>query len=43
MERMEPVNELSRGTQQKVAMMVTLMKNPKLMILDEPTLGLDLV
>ena len=41
--RNQPVNELSRGTQQKVAMMVTLMKNPELLILDEPTLGLDLI
>ncbi len=39
----QPVNELSRGTQQKIALMVTLMKNPQLLILDEPTLGLDLV
>lgn len=39
----QPVNELSRGTQQKVALMVTLMKNPQLLILDEPTLGLDLI
>ncbi len=38
-----PVNELSRGTQQKVAIMVTLMKNPSILILDEPTLGLDLI
>lgn len=38
-----PVNMLSRGTQQKVALMVTLMKNPKFLILDEPTLGLDLI
>lgn len=39
----QPVNELSRGTQQKIALMVTLMKNPQLLILDEPTLGLDLI
>ena len=29
--------------QQKVALMVVLIKNPQIMILDEPTLGLDLV
>ena len=37
----QPVNELSRGTQQKIALMVTLMKNPQLLILDEPTRGVD--
>lgn len=38
-----PVCELSIGTQQKVAIMVALMKNPNILILDEPTLGLDLI
>lgn len=39
--RNETVNKLSRGMQQKVAIMVAILKNPKLLILDEPTLGLD--
>ena len=37
------VNELSRGMQQKVAIMIALIKNPSILILDEPTLGLDIV
>jgi ABC-2 type transport system ATP-binding protein len=37
------VNELSRGMQQKVAIMIALIKNPDILILDEPTLGLDIV
>lgn len=36
------VNKLSRGMQQKVAIMVAIIKKPKLLILDEPTLGLDI-
>lgn len=41
--RKKTVNELSRGMQQKVALMVIMMKEPQMMILDEPTLGLDLI
>ena len=41
--RKKPVNELSRGMQQKVALMVVLIKEPQILILDEPTLGLDLI
>jgi ABC-2 type transport system ATP-binding protein len=41
--RKEVVNNFSRGMQQKVAIMVTLMKNPSILLLDEPTLGLDIV
>ncbi|MGB4984501.1 MAG: ABC transporter ATP-binding protein [Erysipelotrichaceae bacterium] len=37
------VNELSLGMQQKVAIMILMMKDPKILILDEPTFGLDLV
>ena len=36
-----PVRELSRGMKQKVALGSALIKDPKLLVLDEPTLGLD--
>lgn len=35
------VGSLSRGMQQKVALAAALIRNPRLLILDEPTLGLD--
>lgn len=38
----ELVNELSRGMQQKLAIAVTMLANTDVILLDEPTLGLDI-
>ncbi len=37
------VGELSRGLQQRVAIAVALLGRPRVMVLDEPTLGLDVL
>lgn len=39
--RHDVVGSFSRGMQQKVALAAALIRNPRVLILDEPTLGLD--
>ncbi len=37
----QPIDELSKGNRQKIAIIQALMNQPKVLILDEPTSGLD--
>lgn len=37
----QPIDELSRGTQQKIAMIAGLMHRPQLVVMDEPLTALD--
>jgi ABC-2 type transport system ATP-binding protein len=36
-----PARELSRGNRQKLALVLALMSRPELLVLDEPSSGLD--
>lgn len=42
LDRDEKVSSLSGGTKRKVNLLIGLLSNPKVLILDEPTVGIDL-
>ena len=40
---LRPIKEYSHGMKQKICLMASLIHNPSLWVLDEPTVGLDII